>query len=61
MINSKIQKENLETLSSQFEDGTIRATWLPSKLNLADTLTRAVVNPIPVVYSPWYKSGGQRR
>ena len=48
---------NLQILTQQFKDGTVRATWLPSKLNLADTLTRAVVNPIQVVNSPWYRSG----
>ena len=56
-VKSKIQKENLELLSTQFEEGVVRATWLPSKLNLSDTLTRAVVNPIQVVNSLWYRNG----
>ena len=42
--NSKIQKENLELLSTQFDEGVKRAAWLPCKLNLSDMLTRAVVN-----------------
>ena len=55
--NSKIQKENLNLLSSQFSDGTVRAMWVPSKLNIADTLTKAVNNPVQVVNSPWYQNG----
>ena len=51
--NSKIQKENLELLSTQFDEGVVRATWLPSKLNLSDILTRAVVNPVKVVNLSW--------
>ena len=53
--NSKIQKENLELLSTQFDEGVVRAAWLPSKLNLSDILTRAVVNPVKVVNSSWYR------
>ena len=43
-------------LSTQFEGGTVRAVWLPSKLNLSDTLAKAVDNPIQVVNSPWYRN-----
>ena len=39
--NSKIQKENLELLSTQFDEGVVRTAWLPFKLNLSETLTRA--------------------
>ena len=55
--NSKIQKENLELLSTQFHGGTVRAIWVPSKLNISDTLTKAVNNPIQVVNSAWYQTG----
>ena len=49
--NSKIQKENLELLATHFDEGVVRAAWLPSKLNLCDMLTRAVVNRL------WYRHG----
>ena len=55
--NSMIQKENLELLSTQFDEGVVRAAWLPSKLNLSDILKRAVVNPVKVVNSSWYRHG----
>ena len=53
--NCKIQKENLELLSNLFEQGIVIATWVPSKLNLSYTLTRAVVIPVQVVNSSWYR------
>ena len=55
--NSKIQKEHLDLLSSQFCDGEVKAMWVPSKLNIADTLTKAVNNPVEVVNSQWYRCG----
>ena len=45
-INYRIEKENLELLSTQFDEGVVRAAWLPCKLNLSDMPTRAVVNPV---------------
>ena len=52
--NSKIQREHLDLLSTQFCDGEVKTMWVPSKLNIADTLTKAVNNPVEVVNSQWY-------
>ena len=54
--NIEIQKETMKVSSQQFGNGVVRATRVPSKQNLAETLTRAIFNPIKVVNSPWYRS-----
>jgi len=54
--NTRIQLENLITLSEQFSEGKVRASWVPSRLNLGDLLTRAPKNPINIVNSKWYRN-----
>ena len=55
--NSKIQLEQLTLLSNMFPEGTVRALWCPSRLNLADMITHASLDPISVANSDAYRIG----
>ena len=40
-----------------FPEGTVRALWCPSRINLADMITRASLDPISVANSDAYRIG----
>ena len=55
--NSKIQIEQMLMLSENFNEGVVRAIWVPGRLNAADIVTRAASNPVEVVNSSFYRHG----
>ena len=57
LLNSKVQLEQMLLLSNMFPGGVIEALWCPSKLNLADIITRANVDQIAVANSDTYRAG----
>ena len=44
-------------LSDMFPEGEVKAIWVPSKLNVADLITRAAQDPIEIINSQFYKRG----
>ena len=40
-----------------FSEGTVRALWCPSRLNLAEMITRASLDPISIANSDAYRIG----
>ena len=55
--NLKIQIEQMALLSENFNEGIVRAVWVPGRLNLADLVTRASSNPVELINSNFYRSG----
>ena len=44
-------------LSEMFPEGRVKCIWVPSKLNVADCITRATSDPVTLVNSRWYREG----
>ena len=57
MLYTQIQLEQLSLLSTMFCEGEVKVLWLPSKLNIADLVTRAPVKPVQLVNSNYYQYG----
>ena len=55
--NTRLQRELCQKLSTSFPKGTVRVSWVPSNLNLADCLTKIQKRPVECTNSPKYREG----